>query len=343
MLQVGTIVRAIARSRTLATSAAPKPSLRVVRPTTEEISSGALSQRNLQKSLEALHLDGIVALEGVVPHDALDKLNDRMLKDTRALVAMGDDGWDLFLLVQVILNVLTTGSAYSPFNYNKGNIQQDPPVEVEVFHPQIFFNPLATAVTSAFLGGKPTLSFLSGNTAVQSTEGLGQPVHTDADFEHPKIPFACVVNVGLVDMRPENGSTELWLGTHTDSGLHVQEGLHGERASGRILPALLEARREVSPPLQPFVPKGSLVIRDLRLWHAGRPNLTPAPRIMLASIHFAPWYRQRMTLRLPSSLRSLIEGKANEQNLDIAAEWVEGRVDPLEVKFGNAYDFGQDE
>ncbi|GAA5906964.1 hypothetical protein JCM5296_006072 [Sporobolomyces johnsonii] len=322
MLQVGTIVRAIARPRTLATSAAPKPSLRVVRPTAEEISSGALSQRNLQRSLEALHLDGIVALEGVVPHDALDKLNDRMLKDTRALVGMGDDG---------------------PFNYNKGNIQQDPPVEVEVFHPQIFLNPLATAVTSAFLGGRPTLSFLSGNTAVQSTEGLGQPVHTDADFEHPKIPFACVVNVGLVDMRPENGSTELWLGTHTGSGLHVQEGLHGERASGRILPALLEARREVSPPIQPFVPKGSLVIRDLRLWHAGRPNLTPAPRIMLASIQFAPWYRQRMTLCLPSSLRSLIEGKANEQNLDIAAEWVEGRVDPLEVKFGNAYDFGQDE
>ncbi|GAA5921518.1 hypothetical protein JCM1841_000548 [Sporobolomyces salmonicolor] len=322
MLQLGAIVRTVAGARTLATSAATKPFLRVVRPSAEEISSGALSQRNLQMSLEALHLDGIVALEGVVPNEALDKLNDRMLKDTCALVAMGDDG---------------------PFNYNKGNIQQDPPVEVEVFHPQVFLNPLATAVTSAFLGGRPTLSFLSGNTAVQSAESLGQPVHTDADFEHPKIPFACVVNVGLVDMLPENGSTELWLGTHTDSGLHVQEGLHGDRASGRILPVLLKARREVSPPIQPVVPKGSLVIRDLRLWHAGRPNLTPSPRVMLASIHFAPWYRQRMALRLPSSLRSLIEEKANEQNLHIAAEWVAGRVDPLEVKFGNAYDFGQEE
>lgn len=51
--------------------------------------------------------------------------------------------------------------------------------------------------------------------------------------------------------------TEVWLGTHTGSNLHVQEGMHGERASGRIKMDLLEERRKVSPPLQPFVPKGA--------------------------------------------------------------------------------------
>ena len=36
-----------------------------------------------------------------------------------------------------------------------------------------------------------------------------QPVHADADFAHPDHAFALVVNVPLITMRPENGSTEV--------------------------------------------------------------------------------------------------------------------------------------
>lgn len=83
-------------------------------------------------------------------------------------------------------------------------------------------------------------------------------------------------------MTPENGSTELWLGTHTDSGMHVQDGRQGERASGRIKLDVLEKRRAIRPPSQPVVPKGSFVLRDLRLWHAGIGNQTDIVRVMLA-------------------------------------------------------------
>lgn len=114
-----------------------------------------------------------------------------------------------------------------------------------------------------------------------------QPVHTDADFDHPSHPFAYVINVPLVTMTPENGSTEIWLGTHVDSGLHVQEGAHGtDRASGRIKVQEVERRRTVRMPCQPVVPKGSLVIRDLRLWHAGMGNRTEDVRVMLAMSKF---------------------------------------------------------
>jgi len=116
----------------------------------------------------------------------------------------------------------------------------------------------------------------------EGVEPQRQPVHADADFRHPSHPFALVINVGLVDMNPNNGSTELWLGTHTTTSIDDQEGAHGERASGRIKEASLERRRAVSPPMQPTISKGSLVIRDLRLWHAGMPNLTAEVRIMLA-------------------------------------------------------------
>lgn len=112
-----------------------------------------------------------------------------------------------------------------------------------------------------------------------------QPVHSDADFAHPSHPFALVVNVPLVTCRPANGATEVWLGTHTGaewSGVHVQEGAHGERASGRIREEVLARREKVRGPSQPVVGKGSVVIRDLRLWHAGMPNSGQEARVMLA-------------------------------------------------------------
>ena len=100
------------------------------------------------------------------------------------------------------------------------------------------------------MGPMPKWTFCSGNTALPPVPGSKpqrRPVHADADFAHPTHPFAMVINVPLIDFTPENGSTEVWLGTHTGelSGLRVQEGEHGERASGRIKEQLLEQRRKV--------------------------------------------------------------------------------------------------
>lgn len=171
-----------------------------------------------------------------------------------------------------------------------------------------------------------------------------QPVHSDADFAHPSHPFALVINIPLIDFTPSNGSTELWLGTHTGSlaGLHVQEGEHGDRASGRIKEGLLEERRKIRAPCQPSIRKGSVVVRDLRLWHAGMPNLTDEVRVMLAMIHFAPWYRNPMRLEFSEELRGVVEREGG--GLEVPVDWVgEGVAEEryLGRGFGNSYDFGQ--
>jgi len=183
-----------------------------------------------------------------------------------------------------------------------------------------------------------------------------QPVHTDADFAHPSHPFALVVNVPLINMTPQNGSTEVWLGTHNGSGLHCQEGAHGERASGRIKLHLLETRRMVSPPIQPIIPKGSIIVRDLRLWHGGMPNNSNDVRVMLAfsrcsfltcstyltlAVHFAPWYRNQMRLEFGEEVRPVIE---EEATLDVRADYVseqQAERTYLDRGFGNSYDFSQ--
>ncbi|KAH7561527.1 phytanoyl-CoA dioxygenase family protein [Bipolaris maydis] len=292
-------------------------------PSASEIKNGALGQRNLEIAIRALARDGLVVVEDMVDHAVLDRLNKKMVQDAYELQARKD----------------------SPFNYNKGNIQQDPPMTEEWFSNEIYINPIVTQVTSTKLGPRPSLQFMSGNTALPPTKTsppASQPTHNDADFDHPSIPFALVINVPLVTMTPENGSTEIWLGTHNNTTIADQEGEHGDRASGRIKKHLLEARREIRPPSQPVVKKGSIIIRDLRLWHGGKPNLTTDPRVMLAMIHFAPWYRNSMQVEFAEELAERL--LPEKTGLNIAAQYIPSEQllkNYLNRSYGNAYDFDQ--
>ncbi|KPM44992.1 hypothetical protein AK830_g1517 [Neonectria ditissima] len=328
-LRAQSIVSTLVKGRRSFASAAPTTHPRVIRPSSTEIESNTLNSRNLETAVRHIHEDGLVIVEDVVPHDHLDLLNKQMVQDALTLRARGDD---------------------SPFNYNKGNIQQDAPPVAKYFFPSIFANPIATQITSAVLGPRPKWTFCSANSAMLTISGeqpQRQPVHSDADFAHPTHPFALVLNVPLVTTTPENGSTEIWLGTHAGFGMEAQEGAHGERASGRINEALLRQREKVSPPVQPVVRKGSVVVRDLRLWHAGMPNSTDEVRVMLAMIHFAPWYRNRMLLQFSEDIRPVLETLEwqGKLGLDVPVEWLsseEAIGGYLDRGFGNSYDFDQE-
>ncbi|OJJ69861.1 hypothetical protein ASPBRDRAFT_56642 [Aspergillus brasiliensis CBS 101740] len=296
-----------------------------ITPSKTELANNQLTPQNLETAIHSLFHDGLVIIDNAIPHEPLDHLNTKMIEDAYTLQARNEN---------------------SPYNYNPGNIQQDPPPIREYFSKDIFLNPLAIQITSTALGPRPKWTFCSGNTAMPPTSTCpptSQPVHSDADFNHPSHPFAYVINVPLITMTPENGSTEIWLGTHRDSGLHVQEGAHGaDRASGRIRVQELEKRRAVRRPCQPVVSKGSLVIRDLRLWHAGMGNQTGDVRVMVAMIHFAPWYRNKMRLELAEELRPVVERKTR---LEVPVDWVaeeEAMARYLNRGFGNAYDFSQE-
>ncbi|KAJ8124156.1 hypothetical protein ONZ43_g62 [Nemania bipapillata] len=88
-----------------------------VTPSAEEIKNKRLSEENLKIAVEALTRDGIVVVEDAIPIEDLDHLNAKMIQDSALLQSRGED---------------------SPFNYNKGNLQQDAPPWAEYFHPSIF-------------------------------------------------------------------------------------------------------------------------------------------------------------------------------------------------------------
>lgn len=277
--------------------------------TPEEVASGVMSDAHREAAVQAIREDGVVVLENVVDLEHLAVLRDKMITDVDALLARPN----------------------RPFNWNAGNLQQMPPPLPPYLFKDVLLNDMAIAVTHAVLGNGVQNDFYSGNTAVKSDER--QPVHADMGqlwhgLEVATPPYAIVVNVPTVDMTPENGSTEIWPGTHLDTTVAVQDG-------EITLPEdVLEKRRQVSLPLQPTVKAGSIVLRDLRMWHAGMPNRTDKPRPMIAMIHWVGWWGCEDNLQFPKGTEAFFEHPV----LRTRARFVEGEIDYIHASDAYAYE-----
>ncbi|KZO92926.1 hypothetical protein CALVIDRAFT_601192 [Calocera viscosa TUFC12733] len=346
----------VVRSFEMSTSQPVEIKVQSIKPSEEERKTGKLSEANLERAVKIMHEDGLLMIEDAVDPAHLDKLNERMTSDAFAL-------WD---------------GGFRKGPQETGNIQIDPPVEPALFFEDAFLNRLAVCVSTAYLGGKPRMTFSSGNAAMHGT--ASQEIHSDyGNFgKVPSRPFAVVVNTGLVAMNPANGSTELWLGTHilprsTPEGdaqivvsSEVEKVIQPAALKRRnaqapskgplqptivvssevekvIQPAALKRRNAQAPskgPLQPTVPKDAIMLRDLRLWHGGKPNPTQEPRIMLAQIHFAPDYKNPMRLQMPRELKGVIEAR---KDIDVAVDWVDGKVDNLKSTTLHTFNFLDEE
>lgn len=273
----------------------------------DELATGQIAPQSQAAAAQALREDGVVVLQGVVDRSHLETLRAKMLDDLDTILARPD----------------------APFNFNTGNVQQDPPPFFPFLYKDILLNDLVIAVTEAVLGPGVKNSFYSGNTALPG--GTRQPVHPDVaqlwpNLVHPTPAFGLVVNVPVVEVTPENGSTEIWPGTHVDTTYSIQQG------AARVSEEVLARRRVEVPPLQPNIPLGSVVIRDIRLWHAGMPNHTQTPRPMIAMIHWCGWWNDND----PIIFSRDVEPWLAHPKLHTNARFVEGAVDYLH--HNQAYD-----
>lgn len=278
--------------------------------TPEEIARGEMAPAHREAAAQAVREDGFVVLKDVIALDHVAVLRDKMLEDVDALQARED----------------------APYNWNAGNIQQDPPPFPPYLFRDVLVNDMVIAVTKAILGPGLKSFFYSGNTVVRSDQR--QPVHVDSGQLWPGLDVATpaynlVINVPVVDMHPENGSTEIWPGTHKDTTVAI----HGDIK----IPAPTLARwRERVTPIQPTVSAGSVLIRDIRLWHAGMPNRTETPRPMIALIHGASWWGYTGTLKFPKGTEALFE----HPDLRTCAEFVDGPIDYIRAPQAYEYEKG---
>jgi Phytanoyl-CoA dioxygenase (PhyH) len=279
----------------------------VVEITPAERSSGQMDPEHVEAAVQAILADGFVALNDVVDTSHLDILLNRMLEDLKALLERED----------------------APFNWNAGNIQQDPPPFPPYLFRDILMNEMVITVTQAVLGRGIKNTLYTGNTALPSRER--QPVHADTghlwprlDVAHP--PVHLVINVPVVDMSAENGSTELWPGTHRDTTITAGKDI-------KVPADVLEKQRARVPPVQPIVKRGGVLIRDMRLWHAGMPNRTEQPRPLIAMLHVPGWLATGTPLTFPTGTEAFFQ----HPELRTCARYVEGSIDYIRAP--SAYEY----
>ena len=234
--------------------------------TPDEYHRGQLSQEHLAGAVAAILDQGFVILAGAVAPEPLDALLECMTEDSQTLIAARTK-WG------------GPGSI-------KGHLEHGAPPFAPYVFRDVVANPLAIQVTGAILGEGAYNSWYSGNANTPGSERQplhrdGLPLWQDLPVAHP--PSSLVVNIALVDVSEENGSTELWPGSHLETSVPIQ-------ATKSLVDADTEAkRRERVPPIRANTSKGSLLIRDIRLWHRGTPNRSNAVRHMLGMIHDVEW------------------------------------------------------
>ena len=278
----------------------------------EELVDHKLSEVHLQQTVDSIHNDGYVVLENVVPHHKLDLLRQKMLEDLQTLISAKEK--------------------VMPINFVKGHIQQDAPTYAPYIFRELVANPFVTQVTHKVLGDGLYNSYFSGNT---NLPGSGtQPIHVDSGqlWENLRVAhpiFSLVVNVAPLEVNEENGSIELWPGSHFDISVSRYDDI-------KVDLKCVKARREFEPPVRGNTKKGAVLIRDIRLWHRGMPNYSNTPRQMVAMIHNVSWYRSGTKLQFEKGCESAFES----EYLDSNAEFVDK---PIDYIFRNQpYDYNEE-
>ena len=231
-----------------------------------ELEDVRLSDDRLAMALRTLRDTGMVVIEGVYSRDWVDELRSAF-----------DAELDRYIAARGGLDAVNATS------FGRNHIGIHLPLVPPFSDPQIVVNPIAMQIMTAALGDDLRCAFYHSNTAYP---GSGrQEMHRDnpplfgPEFGVPTPVVHVVLNIPLCDFTEENGSTEIWPGTHLMVDLTPEDGLADR----------LAARAQMMAPVRANIRAGCVVIRDLRLWHRGMPNNSREVRTMLALVYQRAW------------------------------------------------------
>ncbi|KAK5674195.1 hypothetical protein LTS10_013032 [Elasticomyces elasticus] len=316
----------------------------IVKISEDERISGNMAIEHIAEAVIALHRDGFVVLENVVDQEHCDVLDKLMCEEAEKMAKDQKTIWN--------------DNVHAPKEKRSGNMQHAPPLQPELMYEDIWANKLTATVVAAILGPNPRCNFADGNTALGAGYGGRQIVHADMAYNFPQMPCTITANYYLKDASPANGSTELWLGSSRDTtfrdhkacrelgpgddpympkkiSLHTEDDNYAMEANFGVREECLAARRKFAPPVQPSVKGGSVMLRDLRLWHAGIANPSNKTRIMLNFIHTPWWYECPTRVNLPENARPLVDAWAKRENpMVFAARYFADEAECRAQQFG---------
>jgi len=247
--------------------------------TPAERESSQLAPQTLTTAVSLLQTEGYVVLHNVADSAHMDAICGQMYRDIAQYNSTAEEP--------------VKGGNFVPSR------------KMEFLFDDVLMNPFVAAVLGGFMGPEVSCGMYSSNITMP---GLGgQALHVDmkpheagADLSGP-CP-AAVANFPLVDFTIENGATELWPGTHR---------LLREPGEFEVSPRLQDARRATVPPLRAEMPRGSVLLRDIRLWHGGKINNCDYIRPMLALIMNGGYKPGQDEMSKIASIGPMPEGSRN--------------------------------
>lgn len=244
--------------------------------TSQELQNGALEQDSLATAVRTLKDSGMLILDGLYDPLWVDDLREAFesrLERERA----------------------REGSPRVQATSGTGHVQMQVPLVEPFSDPAIVANPIVLQVLSAVLGNDPHCCYYNSNAA--SPGSTHQTVHRDtrplfgSEVDYPTPITSLVMNLPLCDFTEENGSTQVWPGSHL-----IVDDPDTDTRTG------LDARAEALASTRFNVPAGAIGLRDLRVWHRGVPNNSDRVRSMLAVVYQRAWLGWHApSLRVPRS------------------------------------------
>lgn len=234
---------------------------------TQEKEEQALSQETLDTAVQIFRDAGFVILKEIVPSEWIERTRDEY----------AEAYWAAWEEEKAKNPDKVEGKGFQGIPGEFG--AQGMPMQEPFMDELAIANPWAMQILHSVMSEDIFIQLPYGsNTAAPSADPGPQHLHRDIGAQLlPDLPIAttphyAVVNIALTDFTPENGSTEIWPGTHRLPD-HDEDG------------ADLETRSEALPSVRANMPAGSVVVRDMRMWHRGMPNTTDELRIMLAPVY----------------------------------------------------------
>lgn len=116
-------------------------------------------------------------------------------------------------------------------------------------------------------------------------------------------------NIPLVDVTEENGPLEIWPG-----GTHLNpDRANHDTLDGSVNPHLHIVRAAAHMHSERvLMPAGSVVVRDIRMWHRGTPNRSDYRRTNLAMIYNRSWYGAGSYIQIPQETYDGLSPKSRE-------------------------------
>ncbi|MEE2833627.1 MAG: phytanoyl-CoA dioxygenase family protein [Candidatus Latescibacterota bacterium] len=210
-------------------------------------------------------------------HD--QRLRDESLSD--ALCQVRESGYVILEQTMSMDWVETMRKAWDP------HIEGEPAdlLSMPFLDPLAIENPWAMQILDVMLGADfwAKLPYHCNSTAPNWPDT--QVIHRDQAHLFPELPMPLpphmfVVNIPLVDFIDDNGSTELWPGTHLVTDHEESYRPEDGGQTGR-----LEKRAASMHSVRTNMPAGSTVVRDMRVWHRAVPNRTAQRRTMLSLVY----------------------------------------------------------